>query len=284
MSMIPRQNSPALSRPIGRFGVQAVSDGQLRTTLDVVVGLDQAEKERLSGTSGGDPIFLPVNSLLLDLDGKRVLVDVGAGGTMGPTLGQLAGNLQAIGVSPESVETILLTHLHPDHSNGLIDADGQPVYPNAELILHEREAEFWLDREPSATDTERVRNGMNMAKRVTAPYLGRMRRVADGEVFTGVSAVLQAGHTPGHTGWLLESEGDRLLIWGDIVHLASVQVPRPDAALVFDVDQAMACQSRQRVFDWVAGERIRVAGAHLGFSGFGHLRREGSGFAYQPEG
>jgi len=273
-----------MSRRIGKFSVTTVSDGRLRTTLDVVVGLDQAEKARLAGQSGSEPIFLPVNCFLIDLDGKPALVDVGAGGTMGPTLGELPNNLRAIGVMPESIEVILLTHLHPDHSNGLIDAAGQAIFPNAELVLHEREAEFWVDHDAGPDDPERVRNGRNMAKRTTGPYRSRMRRVGDGEVFPGVSAVLQAGHTPGHTGWLLESEGDRLLIWGDIVHLASVQVPRPDAALVFDVDQAMGRQSRRRVFDWVAREHLRVAGAHLDCPGFGHLLRRPDGYAYQPEG
>lgn len=271
------------SRRIGKLSVTTVTDGTLKTTLDVVVGLDQAEKVRLAGQSGSEPIFLPVNCFLVDLDVKRALVDVGAGATMGPTLGKLPENLRAIGIAPESIEVILLTHVHPDHSNGLIDAAGEAIFPNAELVLHEREAEFWIDRDAAPDDPERVRKGRNMAKRATGPYRNRMRRVGDGKVFPSVSAVLQAGHTPGHTGWLLESEEDRLLIWGDIVHLASVQVPRPDAALVFDVDQAMGRQSRLRVFDWVAREHLRVAGAHLDYPGFGHLLRRADGYAYQPE-
>jgi glyoxylase-like metal-dependent hydrolase (beta-lactamase superfamily II) len=99
-------------------------------------------------------------------------------------------------------------------------------------------------------------------------------------VLPGISAVLQAGHTPGHTGWLVQSNGERLLVWGDIVHLASVQVPRPDAALVFDVDPQAACATRRRVFERVAAERLCVAGAHLDFPGFGSLARDGAGYRY----
>jgi glyoxylase-like metal-dependent hydrolase (beta-lactamase superfamily II) len=271
------------SRRIGQLGVTTVSDGTLATSLDVIIGLDQAEKERLTGTQGSEPIFLAVNCFLIELGGKRAMIDVGAGTSMGPTLGQLPRHLRGIGVTPESIDLVFLTHLHPDHSNGLIDAEANPIFPDAQLFLHEREAEFWLRREPSATDTERVRRGTSNARRATAPYRSRMRTVGDGTVLPEIAAVPLAGHTPGHTGWLIQSEGDRALIWGDIVHLASVQVPRPDAALVFDVDPEAARRTRQRVFDWVAGERLRIAGAHLGYPGFGHLVHADGGFAYRPE-
>ena len=277
-----RQNANQ-ARRIGSFEVKAVSDGILRTSLDVLVGLEQSEKERLAGASGNEPIFLPVNCFLLEVGSQPTLIDVGAGNTMGPTLGKLPENLRALGVPPESIRYILLTHLHPDHSNGLVDVDGRANYPNAEIIVHEREAQFWLEREAKPDDPERLRRGTEAARLSTAPYRDRIRKVSDGPVFPGVSARLQAGHTPGHTGWLLQSGGDRLLIWGDIVHLASVQVPRPDATLVFDVDQPEARQSRISVFDWVATERIRVAGAHLEFPGFGHIARTRTGYAYQPE-
>jgi glyoxylase-like metal-dependent hydrolase (beta-lactamase superfamily II) len=258
----PERANPAV-RTIGRFQIRTVSDGILKTGLDVLVGLDQAEKERLAGVAGSEPIFLPVNCFLLEIEGEPALIDVGAGTTMGPTLGKLPGNLQALGIAPESIRYILLTHIHPDHSNGLVDAAGQAIYPNAEVIVHEREARFWLEREEKPDDPERVRRGTEAARFSTKPYRDRMRQVSDGVVFPGISVRLNAGHTPGHSGWLLQSDDDCLLIWGDIVHLASVQVPRPETVLVFDVDQAAARQSRLKVFDWVATERIRVAGAHL---------------------
>lgn len=278
----PEGADPA-TRRIGRFQIRTVSDGILKTGLDVLVGLDQDEKERLTGVKGSDPIFLPVNCFMLEIDGNPALIDVGAGTTMGPTLGKLPANLQALGVTPDQIRTILLTHLHPDHSNGLVDAEGRAIYPNAEVIVHQREAEFWLDRQEKPDDPERLRRGTEAARFSTRPYRDRMRRVSDGEVLPGISIRLNAGHTPGHSGWLLQSENDSLLIWGDIVHLASVQVPRPDTALVFDVDQTAARQSRHKVFAWVASERIRVAGAHLEYPGYGHMVRTPDGYAYRPE-
>jgi len=97
----------------------------------------------------------------------------------------------------------------------------------------------------------------------------------------GITAMLRPGHTPGHTNWLIQSGGERLLIWGDIVHLAAVQLPRPDAALVFDINPALAKATRQAVFEWVCAEDIPVAGAHLPAPGFWRLNRGGGRFAIE---
>jgi glyoxylase-like metal-dependent hydrolase (beta-lactamase superfamily II) len=272
------------TKKIGDITVTAVNDGMLNTTHDVILGLDPAESARLTGVPAGMPIPLDVNCFLVRLKDRLVLIDTGAGSQMAPTLGQLPKNLQALGVAPDAIDDILLTHCHPDHSNGLIDAAGRAMFPKARVTLHEKEAAFWLDRAEAPDDSERIRRNTKAAKASTAPYRDRMLRITDREVLPGISAVLRAGHTPGHTNWLIRSGNDRLLIWGDIVHLAAVQVPRPDTGLVFDVDPAAACASRRRVFDWLADERVAVAGAHLDFPGFGHIARAADGFAYRPEG
>ena len=126
------------TKHIGDIEVTTVSDGVLAAPLDVVLGMDKAEVERLSGRK--DAITISVNAFLLRRNGKWALVDAGSGNTMGPTLGKLPDNLRALGVAPEEIETIFLTHLHPDHSNGLVDDAGHAVYPNAEIVLHETEA------------------------------------------------------------------------------------------------------------------------------------------------
>jgi glyoxylase-like metal-dependent hydrolase (beta-lactamase superfamily II) len=267
---------------VGEIAVTAVSDGMLKTGLDVILGLSPEECTRLAGCAYDAAIHLPVNAFLLDLGGRKVLIDAGSGTAMQPTLGKLPENLRAAGAPPEAIATILLTHLHSDHANGLIDAGGNAVYPNAELILHEQESRFYLERDADDTDSERVRRTLTQSKKATAPYRGRIRTVPDGEALPGISAVLQPGHTPGHTCWLLQSAGARLLIWGDIVHLPSVQVPRPDTALVYDVDPVLAPQTRAKVFEWVARERIPVAGAHLPFPGFGSISRQDAGYAMAP--
>ena len=274
------------TRTVGEFTVTAVSDGVLYSNHDVVLGIDKDDSARLTGVPYGQPLPLDVNSFLIRHNGKLILSDAGTGQGLQPVqqnLGKLPDNLRAIGVEPAAIDIVALTHLHSDHSMGLLDEAGRKVFPNAELMLHEVEAAFWLDRTLQPGDSERIVGNSKKQRALTAPYRDRIRRIKDGEVLPGITAMLRPGHTPGHTNWLLQSGGDRLLIWGDIVHVAAVQVPRLDAALIFDVDPDLARATRRQVFDWVADERLTVAGAHLPFPGFGRLERAGQGFQYRSE-
>jgi glyoxylase-like metal-dependent hydrolase (beta-lactamase superfamily II) len=271
-------------RQIGDITVTALSDGVLAAPLDVVLGVERTEIERLAGRKPGEPLPIAVNAFLLERAGRWALVDTGSGNSMGPTLGKLPQNLRALGVAPERIETIFLTHLHPDHSNGLVDDAGNAIYPNAQVILHETEAAFWLDRDEASGATERIRRNIAKTAITMAPYRERMRTVRDGEAVPGISALLLAGHTPGHTGWLVQSGKDGLLIWGDLVHLAAIQIARPDTGLVYDVDPQAACATRRRMFDRVAADKLAVAGAHLDLPGFGTIVRKGAGFAFEPDG
>jgi glyoxylase-like metal-dependent hydrolase (beta-lactamase superfamily II) len=276
-------NMTTHSKKIGDIEVTALSDGVLATSLDVVLGMDRAEVRRLAGSTDDDGVRIAVNAFLLKLQGRWALIDAGAGNSMGPTLGKLPEHLRAFGVAPEEIAAVFLTHIHPDHSNGLVDDAGRAVFANAELILHEAEARFWLDRDEASGETERIRRNIAKAAVATAPYRSRMRLVRESEAMSGVSAVALPGHTPGHTGWLIASGKASVLIWGDLVHLASVQVARPDTGLVFDVDPQQACATRWRTFDRVAADKLMVAGAHMDFPGFGTIVRKGVGFAFEPE-
>jgi glyoxylase-like metal-dependent hydrolase (beta-lactamase superfamily II) len=265
---------------VGEFTVTAVTDGVLNSSHDVILGIDKAESERLSGVPYGQPLSLDVNCFLIRHRGRLILSDAGSGHTLGATLGKLPQSLRAIGVAPETIDLVMLTHLHPDHSLGLIDEAGNAAFPKAELIVHKVEAAFWLDRAAQPGDSERVTRNTKAQRAVTAPYRDRIRHIEDGEVLPGITAMLRPGHTPGHTNWLIQSGGERILIWGDIVHLASVQMPYPDATLVFDVEPTLARASRERVLEFSATEGLIVAGAHLPFPGFGRIERAGKGFRF----
>jgi glyoxylase-like metal-dependent hydrolase (beta-lactamase superfamily II) len=224
---------------------------------------------------------IEVNSFLVRHGGKLILSDAGTGQGLQPVqknLGKLPDNLRAIGVDPSAIDIVMLTHLHSDHSMGLLDEAGRKVFPNAELMLHEAEAAFWLDRALQPGDSERIVANSKKQRALTAPYRDSIRRIRGGEVLPGITAMLRPGHTPGHTNWLIQSGGERLLIWGDIVHLASVQLARPEARLIYDTDTDLAAKTRGEVLDWVARERLVVAGAHLGFPGFGRVVRMGNRF------
>jgi len=272
----------APSMRVGDVDVQGLSDGVLKTSVDVVTGMDQAQAAQLAGSDDGS-VFIPVNNFLIRRGGKVILIDAGAGNTMQPTLGKLPANLRAGGVEPGAVTHILMTHMHPDHANGLVDDSGNPHYPNAEIVVHETEADFWM-RPDLANHEDRVKGNRARTKTNLTPYLDRTRRVRDGEEFLGFIPVLAPGHTPGHTCWLLTSGSSGFLAFGDVVHLSAIQISHPDAAVTYDLDKDLAIKSRKRILDMASTERFAIAGAHVKAPGFGYVVRNGASFAFEPAG
>ncbi|HEY8580496.1 MAG TPA: MBL fold metallo-hydrolase [Beijerinckiaceae bacterium] len=261
---------------VGDVEILAFNDGILPTTTAVALGIDPADVARMTGAQPEDTITMSVNEYVFRIGGKTALIDTGAADRMYPTLGLLPRNLEAAGVSPAEIDVVLLTHLHGDHMHGLVDAAGAAAFPNAEVVLHEAEAAFWIDKEP--TGRPQIDKNLPDVRRNLAPYKGRIRTVADGEALPGVRAHLCPGHTPGHTAWIVESGGAAAIMWGDLVHLEKVQVARPEVAMRYDLDGEMAARSRRRTFDMCVAEGFRILGAHLSYPGFATLAREGDGF------
>lgn len=287
MLPLPSQQIPGIyHRRIGDFVVTALSDGILVRTHEMMIGVSEAEGKAHLDRAFRTEFALSVNAFLIRGGGKLILIETGSGEYFGPVAGHLLANLKTAGIDPAQIDTILLTHMHPDHSAGLTDlATGKAHYPNAELVCHENEPKHWLyDDAAMARATERQRKLMfQQARDQTAPYHKRLRTFTGGEVAPGITAVAAHGHTPGHTGYLIESNNDRLLIWGDTVHIPEVQVPRPEVSMVVDSDPVAASAARRRMFDMAASERVLVTGMHLHFPGFGHVARQGASYAFVPE-
>ena len=265
---------------VGNLEINGFSDGLLKTSLDLVVNIERAQSEALVGGTDNGWLFIPVNNFVFHRDGKTILIDAGSGKAMQPTLGKLPENLRAGGIDPKSVDTIVLTHIHPDHANGLVDDAGEAVYPNAEILVHAEEYDFWMaepvGNEPERLKATRARNKINMQ-----PYVERTRRMRDGEEVLGCTPILAAGHSPGHTCWRIMSGAQSFVAWGDLVHLSAIQISHPDTALTYDLDQEMARRSRRRILDMMANERIVVAGAHVNAPGFGYVVAKGAGYAFE---
>ena len=286
MATPPTNQIPGIyHRRIGGIVVTALSDGTLERTHEMMRGVSADDAAHFLATAFRPSFILSVNAFVIRSGTRLALVETGSGAYLGPSAGHLLANLAAAGISPAAIDTVLLTHMHPDHSAGLTDlASGRANYPNAELVVHENEPRHWFDDAAMARGTEREKRLMfQQAREQTQPYRDRMRTFTRGEVIPGVTAIPAHGHTPGHTAYLIESGGERLLIWGDVVHMPEVQVPRPEVSMVIDTDPDGAAATRRRVFDMVASERLLVIGMHLHFPGFGLIARDASGYRFVPE-
>jgi len=272
-------------RRIGDIVVTAISDGYLDAPYEFMRNIAPQEAERLlKDAYRPAPPCVSVNSFVIHSGGRVALVDTGAADSMGPTLGHMPKHLAAAGIATVSIDTILLTHMHPDHSNGLTDPNGVAKFPHVELVVSERDVDHWFDDAEMAKATERQKlRFFQWAREQIKPYMNR-RRDARGEVFPGVTAMPLYGHTPGHTGYLVASKGEQLLIWGDIVHIPDIQTRRPDVFMEPDTDGEAAVATRRRTFDMVATDRLLAAGMHMHFPGFLNLnRRVDGGYELIPE-
>lgn len=261
------------SQRIGDFTITAISDGYLTASLDFLSNIGSAEASRMQSDAGQkEPAAVHINCYLVRGAGRTILIDGGAGGIK-QWGGRLKANLSLAGVEPSEIDTILLTHAHPDHVGGLVDATGHIVFPSAELVAHRREIKFWRDDGNLARATERARGNFQIARTVFDGYSDKLRTFDEGEVLPGISAMPLPGHTDGHTGYVFESRDQSLLVWGDIVHFPHIQIKRPDVSIAFDQDPSLAAVTRSRLLELISAERILVAGMHLGELGFARIKR-----------
>ena len=271
---------------LGEFEITALYDGftQLDPTWLSGISADSIQSLLVKMfIDSNKHIQTAVNGYLINTGERLVLVDVGSALCFGPTLGKMRHNLEASGYKVEQVDTVLLTHLHPDHACGLTNSDGTPTYPNARVHVPRQEAEFWLDQD-IAPMPESNQAFFLMARAAVAPYTQKrlQRYEAEAALLPGVESVPAYGHTPGHSAYLFTSGGERLMVWGDLVHNHAIQFARPEVVIEFDVDSAQARSSRQSILAHAAKESFWVAGAHLPFPGLGRVRAEGDTYAWVP--
>ena len=280
-----RQVAGVYHRRVGDISVTALHDGHQDVAMSTVLGIPAEEAAAmLHAAFRPVPRRTAVNGFLIRHGDRIALVDTGCGPAK-PTVGFLAANLAAAGVAPAQVDTVLMTHLHPDHVGGLSDRRGTALFPEAVLHLHADEHAYWHDDAAMmrVADPARRQLFFGDARAHLAPYRDRTQLFTGGEVFPGVTAVPLPGHTPGHSGFMLASGGESLLIWGDIVHVQELQVPRPEVTMMVDVDPAQAQQTRRRLFDRLVADRQAIAGMHLHFPAMAHLAQEGDGYRLVPD-
>jgi glyoxylase-like metal-dependent hydrolase (beta-lactamase superfamily II) len=271
---------------LGDFEITALSDGTVALPVDkLLTGTTAAKTQKtLARSFLKAPLDTSVNGYLVNTGTKLVLIDTGAAGLFGPTLGNLITNLKAAGYQPEQVDEIYITHMHADHVGGLMAAD-KLAFTNATVRADKHDADFWLSQANLDKAPADAKGFFQGAMASLNPYVaaGKFKPFdGDTELVPGIKAVATRGHTPGHSIYKVESKGQTLVLWGDLMHVAAVQFAEPGVTIQFDTDSKNAAVQRKRAYAEAAKQGYMVGSAHISFPGLGHLRVQGKGYEWVP--
>lgn len=273
-------------RRIGSVTVTMIADGHVAIDPKLLPKSTSEEVAPLleAANLAQGPVRTSINTFVVDLPDRRILIDAGLGAGLADTAGGMQQNLFIAGIPPESVDVVLLTHLHRDHVRGITDNNGQAVFPNAHVLLHENDRVFWTDEGEESRAPAFAKQYFPIARTALQPYAARTSTFSSsGEVMPGIEAIHAPGHTPGHTMYRITSDRESLLIAADIAHLPALQFPRPDWSIVLDVDLDQAAKTRMRVLDAAVADQELVTGMHFTGGRAGRFRKADRGYLFEPE-
>ena len=228
-------------------------------------------------------VTVPFNPTVVNTGSKLVLIDSGYGPGIGPTVGLLPANMAAAGIDPKQIDIVILSHLHPDHINGIRTADGSLAFPQAEIKLPAQDWAFWADE-----------GNMSRAQGLMADYFKNVHRVLDPikdkvtkyewgqEVAPGITALDTRGHTPGHTSFVVASGSAKVLIQSDVTNIPQLFLTHPDWHVMFDIDPQQAAVTRHKFYDMAAAEKALIIGFHFPFPSIGHVEKDGANYRLVP--
>ncbi|MBS7781214.1 MBL fold metallo-hydrolase [Acidovorax sp. CCYZU-2555] len=274
---------------IGKAHVVAVSDGVGRRPLaeGFVRNAPLAQVQAALAAQGlpTDTIDVPYTCFVLEVDGKRYLLDTGFADNGPAGTGQLHTNLRAAGIDPATIDAVVLSHLHGDHINGLRRKDGSLVYPNALVYLPSPEHAYWLDAARRDAAPEAARGGFLAVHRVFNNYPADQLRLYEPglTVVGGIESIAAFGHSPGHTVLALGSGKDRFTYLADAAHFPALFVRNPDWQVQFDMDPAQARTTRHALLARMAQEGGLVGGFHFPLPSLGRIRKQGEGYQWVPQ-
>jgi glyoxylase-like metal-dependent hydrolase (beta-lactamase superfamily II) len=221
--------------------------------------------------------------LVINNGGRLTVIDTGNGEFGAPTSGQWQTNFRGAGFDPAQVSTVIISHFHGDHINGLRRKDGAAVFPNAEVMVPAAEWAFWMDEGQMSRAPEGMRGAFQGVHRVFDPMAKDVKQYEPGkEIVPGVTTVAAPGHTPGHTAYMISSGSGKLMMVSDITNHPALFVRNPDWAAVFDMDADQARQTRRRILDMAAAERTQLSFYHAPFPATGFIAKEGDKFRFVP--
>lgn len=283
---------------LGSFEITVLSDGThpfpVHKVLTQAVGdkgvipLDQAAPGEADALLAESKLAVPIegsiNAFLINTGSKLILIDSGAGSLYGDCCGHLAENLKSAGYSPDQVDEIYLTHLHADHVGG-IAPDGKIAFKNAVVRVSQTDADYWLSDKNEEAAPKLLNSMFEGDKASLKPYIeaGRFKPFQYGQDLSpGITPIASPGHTPGHSSYMIESQGQKMLLWGDVVHVAAVQFPNPAVTVAYDSDAQMAEEERETIFSDAARKGYWIGAAHISFPGLGHVGASGGHYFWAP--
>ncbi len=282
------QQAPGFYRyKVGDFEVTAVNDGFARRPLEGFVRnaeLAQVQQAMQEAFLPSDALPITFTTLVLRRSGGGLtLIDTGNGDMGAPTSGHWMKNFRAAGFDPSQVETVVISHFHGDHINGLRLKDGTAVFPKAQVMVPAAEWAFWMDDARMNQAPEAIKGAFQGVRRVFGPIAGDVKRYeADKEVVPGLTAIAAPGHTPGHTAFMLSSGSGKLMVMSDVTNHPALFVRNPDWAAVFDMDADQARATRHKMLDMAATEKAQVAFYHAPFPATGHIAKDGNRYRFVP--
>ena len=282
--MIQEQLMPGIMQwKIGKKKVTVINDCHFPVSEDYLTRLPKEgiKKIQFDGFRPEQPT-MTLNIFLVEGDDHApLLIDVGMGKKAAPHIvGGLLETLPYTGLSASDIGIILITHLHGDHYYGLIDENGHKNFPNAKLWLSPEEYGYWLENSSLGEEDKKNATDAGIALK---PYERLVTGLPNGEIVAGITAVALPGHTPGQTGFLLQSEGEQLLFWADVLSVPSIQAAMPEIGFVTDTDGPLAVQTRMKTLEDAVNNRMLVAGPHLEFPCLSYVKREKNGYRLIPK-
>lgn len=272
---------------VGDYEITALNDGvwnrELQDGFVKNATLSDVQKALDDAFQPTNIVRLPFTPLAVNTGSKLVLLDTGTGARAFPTAGTYMDNLAAAGIDPKAVDSIVISHFHPNHINGIRLKDDSLAFPNAEIRVPATEWAYWMDDGKMSTAPDALKGNFNNVRRVFGSIAKDVKQFEPGkEVAPGITSVAAPGHTPGHVAFAIASGNQSMMMTVDATTNPFLFVRNPEWRGVFDMDGNMAVDTRKRLLDRAAADKMLVAGYHWPFPAAGYITKEGSGYRLNP--